>query len=230
MESLILLHGALGSERQFNRLTEFLRDHLDVHSFNFEGHGGKNLKGRFEMQTFEQNVLDYMEENSLHRSSFFGFSMGGYVALRFALNNSNRVEKIVTYGTKFDWTPDFASAEVRKLNPDKIAEKVPQFARHLEGVHAPLDWKKVVSDTAEMMLGLGDNKELRKEDFQQMENPTLILLGALDTMSTQEESIDVANHLMNGVFESIPNFEHPIERVNHELLAEKIMKFVLSEG
>ena len=40
-EHIILLHGALGSENQFSQLKESLADKFEVHSMNFEGHGGK---------------------------------------------------------------------------------------------------------------------------------------------------------------------------------------------
>ncbi|MFT5858565.1 MAG: pimeloyl-ACP methyl ester carboxylesterase [Flavobacteriaceae bacterium] len=79
--------------------------------------------------------------------------MGGYVALSLAHQNPKLVNKIVTLGTKFDWNPSSTAKEVKLLNPSVISEKIPQFATHLEKEHAPLDWNKVVENTAKMMTG-----------------------------------------------------------------------------
>lgn len=225
-KTLILLHGALGSEKQFDQLKKELDSQFDVRVLTFEGHGGVPLKDTFGMQTFVNSVLLFMTHEGLETASFFGFSMGGYVALKLASMYPERVDKVVTYGTKFDWTPEFSVAEVRKLNPEKIAEKVPHFAKHLSATHAPLDWKKVVTDTAEMMLSLGENNELGESDYLKILNPTLVLLGKLDRMSTVEESKEVAAFLPNGDFEHVPDFEHAIEKINHVILAKRIVDFL----
>ncbi|MFT5858564.1 MAG: hypothetical protein ACI865_000652 [Flavobacteriaceae bacterium] len=39
--NLILLLGALGSEKQFNFLKPLLEKTFDVHTMNFDGHGGR---------------------------------------------------------------------------------------------------------------------------------------------------------------------------------------------
>ena len=224
--TLILLHGALGSERQFDALKTRLEHRFDVHTLTFEGHGGVPLSGSFGIATFAQNVLDYMDNHQLESASFFGYSMGGYVALKLASIHPEKVEKVITYGTKFEWTPAFAAGEVRKLNPEKIEEKVPQFANHLAKVHAPLDWKKVMNDTAEMMTELGNNKELTETVLKSIAQSTLVLLGELDNMSTVAESQAVAALLPNGEFEVLEGFEHQIEKVDLEVLAGRIGEFV----
>ena len=225
-KTLILLHGALGSEEQFGRLKKALDLHFEVYTFTFEGHGGVSKTGTFGMLTFVENVLTFMTSESIEKASFFGFSMGGYVALKFATIYPNKVEGIVTYGTKFAWTPEFSAGEIRKLNPEKIEEKVPKFAKHLDWIHSPLDWKDVVKDTADLMISLADNNELQTDQLRQITNPTLILLGELDQMSTVEESRQVAAHLPNGRFELIPKFEHAIERVDHEIIVKRIREFL----
>lgn len=222
---ILLLHGALGSEAQFKSLKQELSHTFEVHTFTFEGHGGIPSNRSFVIENCVENVLDYLNENNLERVDIFGYSMGGYVALLLAASHPNRVGKIMTLGTKFAWSPEFASMEIRKLNPEKIEEKVPRFAQFLEKVHAPLDWKKVMTDTAEMMIALGESRPL-EDNYAQIETPTLITLGSLDNMSTEEESKAVASQLSNGAFELIPNVEHPIEKVDAADLAQRIGAFM----
>lgn len=223
--SILLLHGALGSEAQFKNLKETLSQSFQVHSLSFEGHGGRASDRPFSMSHFVENVVDYLDENELDTVNIFGYSMGGYVALMLAQMHPNRVKRIVTLGTKFAWNPEFSAMEVRKLNPDKIEEKVPRFAQFLENVHAPLDWKEVVTNTADMMIDLGDKRPLEKH-YSTISCPTLITLGSLDNMSTEEESKSVAEQLPNGQFQLIPGVEHPIEKVEQELLSRILMDFL----
>ena len=90
--------------------------------------------------------------------------MGGYVAVWLAHQHTHkRVGKVVTLGTKFDWDPDSAKLEAGKVNPEKIAEKIPAFARILEHRHAPNDWKLLLRQTASMMVALGDSTVIDRQ-------------------------------------------------------------------
>ncbi|MFK7783488.1 MAG: alpha/beta fold hydrolase [Crocinitomicaceae bacterium] len=224
-QSILLLHGALGSKAQFESFEQEMSVAFDVHSFTFEGHGGVPSDRPFLMTHFVENVIEYLDENQLDTIDIFGYSMGGYAALMFAQMHPNRVGRIVTLGTKFAWNPEFSAAEVRKLNPEKIEGKVPRFAQFLKKVHTPLDWKKVVTDTADMMIYLGDERPL-DQHLPAISCPILITLGSLDNMSTEEESKLVAQQLPNGQFQLLPEVEHPIEKIDASQLKGVITDFL----
>ncbi len=221
--NLLLLHGALGSKKQFQSVKPILETKFHVYGLNFEGHGGLPSSEDYAIELFVKNALDFLDANKIESTNIFGYSMGGYVALRMALQHSERIEKIVTLGTKFDWNLEAANKEVRMLNPDKIAEKVPKFARKLEAEHEPEDWKIVVKKTAQMMLGLANGKALNEDDFRQIENEVTIGLGSEDKMVTAEESKQVAEWLLNSKFVVINDFLHPIDKVDTDKLAQYII-------
>ncbi|MGB0929267.1 MAG: alpha/beta fold hydrolase [Chitinophagales bacterium] len=223
---LLLLHGALGSKAQLQALKDSLSKDFNVHILNFEGHGGRPSNRNFRMESFAENVLEFSKEKNISKVAIFGYSMGGYVALTLAKSHPNLVHKIITLGTKFDWTPDFAAKEVQKLNPDKIEEKVPAFAQQLQAIHTPSDWKEVVTKTAEMMTDLGNGNRLTPNNFRQISTPTLISLGTLDKMVTTEESQEVARLLPNATFRAMEGFPHLIEKVDAEKLVEVIRGFM----
>jgi pimeloyl-ACP methyl ester carboxylesterase len=151
--------------------------------------------------------------------------MGGYVALWLAQHHPDHVEKIITLGTKFDWSIESAEKEVKKLNPEKIQEKVPAFARILEHRHAPNNWKELLYKTADMMLGLGEAPLLTQSILQQIETPTLICLGDVDDMADRNYSEEVANYLPNGSFNLLKSTPHPIEKCDLSMLLELIEGF-----
>ncbi|WP_420570765.1 alpha/beta fold hydrolase [Kordia sp.] len=224
--NLLLLHGALGSEVQLKPLQELLSKDFNVHTLNFEGHGGRASNYEFTMERFADNVTEKLQTLQLERTHIFGYSMGGYVALTLAKKHPELVDIIVTLGTKFNWTIEAAQQEVRMLNPEKIEEKVPAFAKRLHELHQPNDWKEVMKKTAEMMLALASGKRLTNQDLQQINHKTLIGIGALDTMVSVEESENAATQLPNGTLQIIDDVKHPIEKVDIQVLATIIKDFI----
>lgn len=221
---VLLLHGALGAKDQLEPLRSLFGP--KAFSMNFSGHGGLPIHGTgYDMSLFTEDVIRFLDEQKLPVVNIFGYSMGGYVALKLAQLHPGRVNSIFTLGTKFDWTPASAEKEVKQLDPARIVEKVPRFAQGLEQRHAPQDWKKVLAKTAEMMLALGNGAALGLSDFQQVTHPVTIAVGSDDAMVTTEESVQVANALVNGRFESIPGFKHPIELVDSGVLYVKVRDF-----
>ena len=222
MKQLLVLHGALGAQQQFEELKSLLESQFAVHTLNFEGHGGRASNQPFSMDLFVENVRDYLHENNLSSCSVFGYSMGGYVALKLAAKFPGTVNEIVTLGTKFGWSPEIALKETAMLNPEKIEEKVPKFATALAQLHAPLDWKEVMRKTAQLMLELGDQPALTNEELESIAIPVTLLLGSEDTMVTVEETMVVKQQLPHATFEQVQGWQHPIERVNKAELAEKL--------
>ena len=213
-EKLLLLHGALGSKKQFAPIKPLLEKTFDVFDMDFEGHGGFQSDKDFSMQLFTENAIDFLDQNTIDKINIFGYSMGGYVALNMALKIPDRVKKIATLGTKFNWSMESAQKEVRMLNPDKIEEKVPHFASKLKEEHFPQDWKTIVRKTAAMMMGLAEGEQLNANDFKQIKTEVQIGIGSLDKMVTVEESEVVANLIPKSTFKIMEGFPHPIDKID----------------
>lgn len=226
---LLLLHGALGSAAQLEPLQTQLTPHFTVQTLNFSGHGGKPPAGDFSIAAFADEVLAFLNENKIQQVNIFGYSMGGYVALHLAKHYPERVGKIFTLGTKFDWNPATAEREVKMLNPAKIQEKVPLFAEALAKRHQPNDWKEVVTKTAAMLHDLGHGAALEAQDFTNIQHPVTIGIGSQDNMVSLEESEATANMIPNGRLLLFSEFKHPIEQANFTTLADAIELFIKSE-
>ena len=219
---LIMLHGALGSQAQLAALKKELESQYEVYSLDFQGHGGNRSNDEFSMDVFAQNVISFMGEKDLGKTHIFGYSMGGYVALQLALLRPDLVDKVVTYGTKFDWQPETASREVKMLNPDVIQEKVPKFADQLEAMHGAENWKAVLKKTADMMIGLGNKPPLNADTLTQIHQQVLIGIGTNDNMVSVAESETTVASLKNGTLLPLEGFVHPIERNDSVVLAKVI--------
>jgi pimeloyl-ACP methyl ester carboxylesterase len=226
MQQLLLLHGAIGSSEQFDTLIPLLKNQFDIRTLNFSGHGGKPLHSdEFSIQLFASDVLSWMDANRMVTIDIFGYSMGGYVALYLAKHHPDRIGKLFTFATKFNWNPAGAHKEAAMLNAEKIAEKVPAFAKALEQKHGAESWKAVLSKTAAMMLSLGNNPALTLNDLSEIQQQALVAVGDRDTMVSLEETIDIYRHLKNGLLLVMPQTQHPFEKVHTEQLAAQIKQY-----
>jgi len=227
MKHVFLLHGAIGAADQLKPLAARLGKTVVTHTLNFSGHGSRAMPTEpFSIGLFAENVLSEMVAQKLNKISILGYSMGGYVGMYLAKHHPDKVEKIVTLGTKYHWDEAIAAREIQMLDPGKIEQKIPAFAASLRGRHAPNDWKQVLQKTAEMMTALGKDNTLKTADYTSITHPSMILLGDRDKMVTLNETVDVFKALPNGQMGILPGTQHPIEQVDLDLLAFMTERFL----
>ena len=152
----------------------------------------------------------------------FGYSMGGYVALKLESMHPETFSKILTLGTKFNWTPESAAQEARMLNPEKIEEKVASFAVYLKQLHGENNWKSVLNRTADMMLEMGNNPPITEQVLQLVHVPVTCYRGGKDTMVTEAETIWAVQNLPDASYHEIPEWIHPIDKIPAAQLADKL--------
>jgi pimeloyl-ACP methyl ester carboxylesterase len=227
MNSILLLHGAIGCAQQLAPLKAALeKSGREILSLNFSGHGGAPFsKAGFGIESFADEIMTFLNANNIAFVDVFGYSMGGYAALYAGMQWPSRIRKIAVLGTKFDWSPDVARVEVRKLNPEKILEKVPVFAEQLKQMHAPQNWKTLLQETSNMMIGLGQKPLLNDNSLNAVQQEVLILAGDKDTMANALFAETAAQQIPNASFQLLENTPHPLEKVDHETLSRILINF-----
>jgi pimeloyl-ACP methyl ester carboxylesterase len=225
MKKLLLLHGAIGAKDQLAPLAGSLQDSYEIYTLNFPGHGGEPAPSVFSIEVFADHVLRWLEENRISTIDVFGYSMGGYVALYLAKHHPQKIGRLFTLATKFSWDQATSQKEITMLDPTRIEEKLPAFAKALEERHQPNDWKHVLAATAQMMIDLGKKNTLSLEDYTPIASSALICIGDRDKMVTLEETIAVYRQLKNGQMLILPNTPHPLEQVSLERLSSEVRSF-----
>lgn len=224
---LLLLHGALGAAHQFDALAGKLSPYYEVHALDFTGHGSRaGSPDPFSLEQFKNDIRAYCDMYKMSGLYIFGYSMGGYVAAALAKEGGPCVRALMTLGTKWQWDPKTAKEETAKLNPDKIEEKVPQFAAALKKRHGEKNWRNVLSKTAEFMTDLGNGAGLEMDDLAKLNQPVCIGLGDQDNMVTLEETIATRSAISNSSLWVSPGAPHPLEQVSVSLLAENIIRWM----
>lgn len=227
MEHILLLHGALGAASTLEPLKKELLPFYQVHSINFSGHAGTEIpRTGLSIELFVQDVLVYLDQQQLPAVHIFGYSMGGYVALYLAKLHPEKVKSIFTLATKFNWSPATAEKEISLLNPEKIEEKVPHFAKTLAERHNPQDWKETMIKTADLMRQLGQVPSLSDNDLALISVPVQVGVGDSDTMVSIEETVKTYRLLPNAKLLVLPFTKHPIEVVSVRRLQYEINTFI----
>jgi pimeloyl-ACP methyl ester carboxylesterase len=226
MKNLILLHGALGHTSNFEPYEQYLSEHFNIHKILFQGHGGTSIPSEgIRMADYVEQLHQYCEEHALQEFDIFGYSMGGYVALSYALQYPGKVSSILTLATKLNWTEEGAMKESKMLNPEVIAEKVPKYATQLATVHGTEHWKELLPAIAGMMIGLGKQPLLTSKNYTRINTRVQLMLGDKDVMVTLEETLQAAKAIPEALLAVLPNTKHSIEQVRAELLINLMKDF-----
>lgn len=228
---LLLLHGALGSRAQLAPLASRVAPDGSVHLPEFAGHGATPLPppGVLRVEALAAGVLADMDTAGIATARFFGYSMGGYVALWLARHHPTRVARVATLGTKLHWTVGGAAREAAMLDPAALRAKVPAFADRLASTHTAMGWEALLATTAEMMTWMGENAPLTDEELRAIPHPVRIIVGDRDSTVSVEECARARGALANAELEVLPRTPHPFERVPIDRLAASVREFLTTD-
>ncbi|WP_109696997.1 alpha/beta fold hydrolase [Chitinophaga deserti] len=225
--ALLLLHGALGAAQHFDSIATVLEDQYEIHRFNLRGHGGTPLPDApLRMEILTEQLIQYIRDNNLGSAAIFGYSMGGYIAMQAAIQAPETVSRILTLGTKFDWTPETAAKEARQLNAGFLREKAPAFVNQLAELHGSEAWEPLLPATVGLMEALGMQPLLTPETVADINIPVRLMVGDRDHMVSIEETLGIFRSLPNGSMVVLPETKHPIEKVNKAVLIWEIRSFM----
>lgn len=92
----MILHGFLGMSDNWKSLgTKIAEQGYEVHMLDMRNHGRSFQSQDFNYQLMVQDVLDYMDSKGLKDSIVLGHSMGGKVAMQFAIDYPERVSRLI---------------------------------------------------------------------------------------------------------------------------------------
>lgn len=228
MQNILLIHGALGAKQDLQALGEVLKKAgHNVSSFSFSGHGKEAFQHKFTIAQFTTELKSFIVKNELTPVSIFGYSMGGYVALNLAAFEQGLINKIITLGTKFNWSTTSVDKETKQLNPELVFQKVPTFAKSLEDKHG-LAWKELMDKTAAMMRDINAVNYINSETLKKITIPILIGIADRDQMVSLDETTEVFKTLPTASMFMLPGSKHQLETINLNLLTQIITDFCRS--
>ncbi len=92
---LILLHGLLGSSRNWQTAGKDLSSHWQVFALDARNHGRAAHAAEMTYDVLAEDVAAWMRSQGLARATLVGHSMGGKTAMRLACRRPELVERLV---------------------------------------------------------------------------------------------------------------------------------------
>ncbi len=94
-QPLIILHGFLGSLDNWQSLAKELSVNYKVYIIDLRNHGKSEHADHHNYMLMENDLLEFMNEQNISSAHILGHSMGGKAAMFFAIQNPERVDKLI---------------------------------------------------------------------------------------------------------------------------------------
>lgn len=116
---LIFLHGVMGSSEIWRPQVDHFRSRRRVIILDLRGHGQSDKpRDRYSITQFSDDLHSLMKTLNTEKAIIVGHSLGGMVALRFALDHQDMVDKLVLIDTAAK--PAFSAGTKLLLSLSKI--------------------------------------------------------------------------------------------------------------
>ena len=92
---LVILHGFLGSSDNWRSMSRRLSSHFTVYCLDLRNHGQSPHSDAMDYPIMAADLREFVEAQSLAQVFLLGHSMGGKVAMQFAGQYPERVDKLV---------------------------------------------------------------------------------------------------------------------------------------
>ncbi|MDK2820228.1 MAG: 2-succinyl-6-hydroxy-2,4-cyclohexadiene-carboxylate synthase [Clostridia bacterium] len=248
---LLLLHGFTGSSENWHPFIKFWEHSFQLIMVDIIGHGKTespdNAK-RYSMDYVTDDLLELLNKLDLDKINLLGYSMGGRLALSFAIKYPNRVHRLILEST----SPGLQSLNERKermIRDEKLAERIMS-----QGIEAFVDyWEAIPLFASQNKLSKEKKTALKKqrlcnstiglanslrgmgtgiqpswwEHLADLNIPTLLLVGELDKKYCQIARL-MCNKLPNSELKVIKNTGHNVHLEEPQIFSQIVLHYLLN--
>ena len=210
---LILLHGNGEDMTYFTHQIDVFSRAFRVIAVDSRGHG-RTPRGQapFTIRQFAEDLKCFMDTHAIEKTHILGFSDGGNVAMCFALNYPERVQKLILNGANLFPRGVKASAQIpitlEYYMARLLSKKRPEMMQQAE------------------LLGLMVNDPyIKPKKLAAIYHPTLVIAGDRDLIKESHTRL-IYNSLPNARLAIIPG-NHAVAAENPQAFNEAVWAFLL---
>ena len=241
---LLIIHGFLGMSDNWKTLgTLYASEGFQVHLLDLRNHGRSFHSHDFNYQVMSNDVLDYCRANGIENTSIIGHSMGGKVAMFFATQHPEMIDKLIIadIGPKY-YKPhhqdiltglnavDFSQKPDRNQVDEILKNDVPDFGtrqflmKNLYWVEpGQLSFRFNLEIFNQKIEGIGE--ALPQEAV--FSNPTLFIRGGNSRYILDEDLENIKQHFPTAILITIPNVGHWLHAENPKVFFEQTLEFLI---
>ena len=94
-QDLIVIHGLFGMSDNWNSLGKKFAKYCKVHLIDLRNHGRSPHAQEFNYDVMCEDILEYMQDNSISKPIVLGHSLGGKVGMKIAFSFPNKIDKLI---------------------------------------------------------------------------------------------------------------------------------------
>jgi pimeloyl-ACP methyl ester carboxylesterase len=180
-DPVILLHGGFGSVEMFGPNVDALAAGRQVIGVDLQSHGRTPPPDRpMRFESMADDIAALISHLGLGKADVMGFSLGGGVALRTAIQHPEVVERLVLVSTPFKsdgWYPEMRAA-MKAMGPE-VAEplkQTPMYEAYKQVAPNVEDWPVLVTQLTELLKLDYD----WSADVPRLAMPVMLVVGDAD--------------------------------------------------
>ena len=182
-EPLILLHGGFGSVEMFGPNVELLAAGRQVIGVDLQSHGRSPATDRpMRFETMADDIATLIRSLGFERAAIMGFSLGGAVGLRTAIQQPAVVERLVLVSTVFKrhgWFPEM-TAGMDAMGPEIAGDllQTPMYEAYQRVAPRVEDWPVLVRQVTDVVKVDYD----WSAEIPGLSMPVMLVIGDADGM------------------------------------------------
>lgn len=240
---MFILHGLFGQSDNWNSLSkQFAASGLEVYTVDLRNHGLSPHSEIWNYQVMSDDILELINDLNIERVHLMGHSMGGKVAMRFALQHQERLEKLIVVDIAPKYYPphhsdvlnalnavDFDLVKTRKDAETVLSQFITDFGTKqflLKNIY----WKESGEPDWRFNLQVIDKQiqNVGAEEFKSdvCNKPTLFIRGETSKYILDEDLAQIQIFFPNALLETISKSGHWVHAEQPEAFFTAVKKFL----
>jgi pimeloyl-ACP methyl ester carboxylesterase len=241
---LLILHGLFGQSDNWNTLAKNFSDkNFEVFTIDLRNHGLSPHSEEWSYELMANDIMEFIKDNNLQQPVIIGHSMGGKVAMTFALNFDGIIDKLIVVDIAPVKYPahhqevlialnavDFNKLHSRKEVEDILAKSITDFGTRQfllkniyweNSIENKMNWRfnlKVISKNYDEIL----SEVTHKSSFVN----TLFIRGEKSNYILDNHIASINERFPNAKLIGIPNAGHWVHAEQPKLFYDEVIKFL----
>lgn len=239
---LIILHGLFGCSDNWRSHGKKIAEYFQVYMIDLRNHGHSAWNNEFSYQNMVDDVFEFMQEHHLSDATMLGHSMGGKVAMLFAQQHPDLIEKLIVVDMGIKAYPPHHQHILKAINTldlssiKKRSEAHEHMGKYIdsEGVKQFLlkniYWKEQGKLAWRMNVKILEAKMpeiLKAIESIECLTQTLFIRGELSQYILDEDISSLETAFPDSQFVTVKNAGHWVHAESPEVFLNAVLEFTL---
>lgn len=197
---IILLHGNSEDSTIFRKLIDKLKPDYKVYAIDSRCHGKSEKTEKISYDLMAKDVIEFIKQKEIESPILYGFSDGGIIGLKIAIEEPNLLSKLIVSGAN--------------INPKGMKNMTLFWCKFAYWISKD----KLIK----MMI---DEPNILPSELTKIKIPVHVIAGQKDVIK-QKHTMLIANSIKNSTLDIIPNENHGSYIVDSEKIYYIIKKYI----